>query len=97
MVGLRGFEPGTNGYISTILPLPPLFYRIFVDKELLKSAIHSYAYSDSIKNFVDASNALLRELNDDGQKTFAKIIDEYNFMKFTRGMTDGAELWTESK
>ena len=66
-----------------------------MDSRELKNAIKSYADSHSIKNLVDASNALLRELNDEEQKTLAKIIDEYNFMKFTRGITKGAELWTE--
>lgn len=61
----------------------------------LKDAIQSYANSHSIKNLVDASNALIKELQSDGRKSLAKIIDEYNFMKFTRGTKEGAELWAE--
>jgi hypothetical protein len=38
----------------------------------------------------------MRDLCTDGRKTLAKIIDEYNFMKFTKGTKEGAELWTES-
>ncbi|HEX9862703.1 MAG TPA: hypothetical protein VGB11_05400 [Candidatus Bathyarchaeia archaeon] len=71
-------------------------YYVFLvrTQKELQEAIQSYADSHSIKNFVDASNALIRELHPDGRKTLAKIIDEYNFMKFTRGMEKGAELWT---
>jgi hypothetical protein len=69
-------------------------YYIFLERiqRELREAIQSYADSHSIKNFVEASDALIRVLNADGRKTLAKIIDEYNFMKFTRG---SKELWTE--
>ena len=39
----------------------PYYLFLVRTQRELQSAIHSYAYSDSIKNFVDASNALMRE------------------------------------
>lgn len=73
-------------------------YYVFLARtqKELQIAIQSYADSHSIKNFVEASDALIKVLCANRRKTLAKIIDEYNFMKFTRGTKEGAKLWTES-
>lgn len=69
-------------------------YYIFLTRvqRTIRKAINSYSKDSLIDfmNFMDASEKLKRELYIDGQKTLAKIIDEYNFMKFTRG---SEELW----
>lgn len=81
---------------NTAIAMNEKYYNFLVRiQSELREAIQSYADSHSIKNFVDASNALIRELHADGRKTLAKIIDEYNFMKFTRGTKEGAELWAK--
>jgi len=71
-------------------------YYLFLERVQceLRKAIQSYADDYSI-NSVEASSALIKVLSADGRKTLAKIVDEYNFVKFTRGMKNGAELWTE--
>lgn len=70
-------------------------YYIFLIRvqNKLRKAVQSYIGSRSIKNLGEASNALKKELYANGRKTLAKIIDEYNFMKFTKGTE---ELWVES-
>jgi hypothetical protein len=63
-------------------------FLIRVQKEL-REAIQSYNDANSIENLVDGSARLIQFLNT--SKTLAKIVDEYNLMKFTKGTK---ELWT---
>lgn len=79
-------------YDKTIVRNKTYYVFLVRTQRELQNTIQSYADSHSITNFIDASDALIKDLQVE-RKTLAKIIDEYNFMKFTRGIKEGRELW----
>jgi len=62
-------------------------YSVFLNRvqKVLLRVIRSYAEEHGHQNILNAASELRGRLYIDGKKPFAKIIDEYNFMKFTKG------------
>ena len=56
----------------------------------LREALESYSKTHNLKGIKEAADTLRQELYAKGQKPLSKIVDEYNFMKYTKGKN---ELW----
>lgn len=59
----------------------------------LREALISYSKDHMIPSFDLAIDKLKRELYKNGGKSLAKIVDEYNFLKYTKGRE---ELWVDT-
>jgi len=62
-------------------------YFIFLNRvqKAFQGAIMSYTEERQLQDISTATAELRKKLYAEGKKPFAKIIDEYNFMKFTKG------------
>jgi len=59
----------------------------------LQRALESYSKAHKLKSVKEAADCLKQNLYIRGQKPLSKIVDEYNFMKYTKGKD---ELWFQN-
>lgn len=86
---------GCGDYMESNSPLWGNKYFTYLERvqRCLKEALMLYAKNHAIQNMGQASERLKAELYEHGGKSLAKIVDEYNFLKYTKGRE---ELWIDS-